>query len=167
MLTTRSSLMAADDIWTGPKSTELVTVKVKGCIHIDTLRESVMSKAVNCLKPEGQLKYPELRQYPDKWYGFLFWVWEENFCVENHVKINNGLQSESDLRDELLAKPFEFGKSPWELIVLKNRVQTDETTLFFRIHHSLADGHSIMSIVYSLCEPVDELDKLSVSAFLN
>ena len=109
----------------------------------------------------GKLHSPELQQTITSWLGYLFWKWDEDFKVENHVKAYDGPyktegMTEEDIPElmkELATKPFEPGRSPWEFWILNNtRLKRDpngnpKTILLFRAHHSMADGFAITRLL--------------------
>ncbi|ODM90900.1 O-acyltransferase WSD1 [Orchesella cincta] len=132
--------------------------------------------------------YPELKQYVERWNGFLFWKNDLNFSIENHVR-SHELEGHSDSEfDEnqrqfvrnLLNKPFHPKRSPWEWFVIKNyknaslekESEHGEMTLnIFRFHHCLGDGYSFArALMEKLIEtpfetPFDKLPPSQPSAF--
>lgn len=106
--------------------------------------------------------------------GYKFWEWENNFAVANHVfVVERDPFDESQipqLAKSLLATPLPKGKSPWDFTLV---VGESETTIFFRVHHALADGFSILFLMQRLFgeeapkEPIQaKFGKRSVSYFL-
>lgn len=113
------------------------------------------------LEAPGPLCYPELRLYVDSWMGFIFWRKDDHFSLRNHIivhSIKRDARSEEecanfvrDLMEELLNKPFPPKRSPWEVHIIHNfrhkASSTLSTVLILRIHHCLADGFSILTLL--------------------
>ncbi|CAL8085186.1 unnamed protein product [Orchesella dallaii] len=110
---------------------------------------------------EQSSQYPEVMQYVEQFCGVMFWRPDPNFKVENHMKqlelkgsTEKEIEEELSLfSEELLNKPFPQKRSPWVGYVVNNykneRLQKESKTgelsiLIFRLHHTLADGFSIL-----------------------
>jgi hypothetical protein len=118
------------------------------------------------------LLYPELTQYIYNWGGYTFWKEDLNFNLNEHIntlhlnyskysKPHDG-DSESDikdedlllseLREELLNRPWVRNKPLWEIFLIPV-ASGKQTFLVIRCHHCLADGYAILNLFISkLCK---------------
>ena len=140
-----------------------------GQISLESLRESFVDKMLpSVLNPKSD-PYARLRQIYLKYMGFIWWLWEADFRIEQHIRVYDftdsdlaipaGICSEDDLKEitaPLLAKPFEAGQSPWELLLIENYRSNEnfdghpQCVFTLRIHHALADGISIVQMLIHL-----------------
>lgn len=116
-------------------------------------------------KDTGKEVYPEYKQYVEIFFGFAFWKNDPHFDIKNHVKFYNSGELENneqissqklrDIVEMLLNKRFKPQKSPWELYVVNNYYNPklseakEQTVMIMRVHHTLADGFSVL---YSLIQ---------------
>lgn len=173
LLCGRSALAAIDDIYTQPLCTLLGVAVCSGDIDVNHLKADIVRRCVKCKDPKtGQLLYPELQQYFSYFGGYLFWKWEKDFNIDDHVSVYEPSEtremSELDLincRVELISKPYKKGVSPWEFVVMKNyhpryplMIEPDvkpedgdvskgkKSVLIMRIHHGVTDGYSLLKL---------------------
>ncbi|CAG7733283.1 unnamed protein product, partial [Allacma fusca] len=130
-------------------------------LHVEALRQFFMESAVLRRFPNGKLQSPELQQTITSWFGYLFWQWDKNFKIENHIKFYTGPGKTDYVTDEeipeimkeLSLRPFPLGQSPWEIWMWENArlardpQQKPKTICVFRCHHSLADGYGILRLL--------------------
>ena len=117
----------------------------------------------------GELQNPELQQTIVPWLGYLFWKWDRNFAMENHVHVYKGPGKVEGITEEdmpgivkdLATKPFPVGRSPWDVWVWNDAKLEEDTgatgddddggkkkrLFLLRMHHSLGDGFSIMKLL--------------------
>ena len=168
IFTGKGAFFALENVYTRPKLTILLHFIFDGPVPIDKLRRKFQLKLVDEIDDQGNLTYPQLRQTWTQFLGFLFWKWDANFSVDNHVHLYDHTEAklalsspctEDDLKKvtgELLAKPFVKGISPWEAVVIPNYVAKnnsdgrEQTVIVFRIHHAMADGFSILKMTFKL-----------------
>jgi len=172
MLCARSALAAIDELYTQPKCTLLGVAVVEGDVDVERLRSDFQRRVISAKNSKGEIMYPEFQQYFSRWGGFLFWKWEKDFKIEDHVKVYEpsvstemGEMDVVNLRVQLIAKPYEKGISPWEFIVVKNykpfnplmidydnnrknidSPKTPKSVLILRIHHGVTDGYSLLKL---------------------
>ncbi|CAL8074902.1 unnamed protein product [Orchesella dallaii] len=169
LLCTRSALCAVDDLYTFPKCTLLGVAIVGGEVDAEQMREAMMKKVIEAKDKHGHHIYPEFQQYFSQWLGFLFWKWEKDFRMDEHItyyepSLNKQVDDKElvQLRHDLVKKPYVNGKSPWEIVLVKNYVpsylipENDDGTggpypgpksvVIVRLHHGMADGYSMLEL---------------------
>jgi len=128
ILTTRSCCVGVDDIYKSPQWTLLLGIIVKGDTSLEDFRNGFLQRAVHAKNEKGQLLKPELSQSITSWLGFLFWKWDPEFRIENHV-VEHKAKSDSEpinrdslfqIGQSLIYAPYPENRSPWELILIKN-----------------------------------------------
>lgn len=167
-----TSSMFVNDLFTNkpPRTTVVVTMYVRGCISLDEMKDLAMKgwiRPVN--KITGKLEFVQFQQYPVRWLGFTFYKNAfDTFHINNHVILhtprNGKFVEENELNEhveKILNDQFTPKQSPWELHVIpvyKNEKMfpasnpLESSVLLFKVHHSLADGFSIVSaIVEGFC----------------
>ena len=120
MLSTMSSIFAADTVYTCPRINLGLNFKF-GKTHLtkSEIINTFSNAIINAIDSEGELIYPEFQQTLTSWLGFSFWKWENDFKIENHVfSITSGMVTPTP--DHYLNKPFTKGQSPWEMIIFEN-----------------------------------------------
>ncbi|CAL8085192.1 unnamed protein product [Orchesella dallaii] len=145
-----------------PKCVVGSKIIIDGHVTMQELEEMFYVKWIG--NKELTSRYPEATQYVEKFMGFVFWKKDPYFKIENHLKIlslKGSTEAEMEeelchLSEELLNKPFPHKRSPWEAYVVHNykndgllkRSKTGELTLLIlRMHHTFADGFSVMYAV--------------------
>jgi len=113
---------------------------------------------------DGSDKYPELRQSLVPYSGYLFWKWDSNFDIRNHVTYgyNGSFKMDEDsfnkAQKALLRKPYQKDRSPWEAILIPefiskyNPEQGPQTLILVRFSHALTDGLSIAKMIIEECK---------------
>lgn len=87
--------------------------------------------------------------------------------VENHVTVPD-LEPEMESPDQfvdnyisnLTTFPMDMSKPPWELHILNVRTHDAEATTVLRLHHSIGDGMSLISLVLACCRKTSDPDAL-------
>lgn len=145
-----------------PRAVIVVDLILEGTL---TLNEAIQQLTIELLhaSDNGKLRFPELRQYVERWLGFLFWKQDFQFNIQNHITMHkleeNCTEEEaerfaSQLIEDQLNRPFPPKKSPWEVHFVQNYKMAGEnnekTTLaVFRFQHTMGDGYAIL---YTLVE---------------
>ena len=145
----------------------------EGSVSVENLSEQFQNQVFFSSKnnpyPE---KYNRLRQFWTSFCGYLFWKWDEDFRLQNHIRpynyTENGLTipsvcTEEDLRrvmGPLMAKEYQKDRSPWELLVVpkyeiqshdgKDHKQKHGCVIILRMHHGLADIISLIKLIQRL-----------------
>lgn len=169
LLCTRSALCAVDDLYSYPKCTLLGVAIVGGDVDAVSMRKQMTDKVINAKDKHGKHIYPEFQQYFSQWLGFLFWKWEKNFNIDEHItyyepSLNKevGDKELTELRQHLVKKPYVKGMSPWEIVLVKNYTpsyiipenddgtggphQGPKSVVIIRLHHGVADGYSMLEL---------------------
>lgn len=124
----KNPVLAIDDVNGRPLNT------IVGYGAFEGAKEEHMVKVTsNCVEEVDpvtkQLLHPETHQYYEEWMGFLWWKWEKDWKLENHIIIwEDGQDPEKPVLEKdfmkiiaiLEAKPFGKGMSPWEVVIVKN-----------------------------------------------
>ena len=167
ILHTRGATLSVDDIYSGsPTNNIFVAGIVNGTLSLDVFRQNVM-RVVMQKAPDGSLHNQEIQQEIVSWMGYHFWRWDQNFRIENHVRMYDGVYKNKVDKEgctvdtlrlisaEFIRTPFAPGRSPWEAVVIHN-VTTEEdvdgasqpkSVVALRVHHSLADGFSVLKVI--------------------
>lgn len=151
-----------------PRCTTILPITLSGNLTRDELENLVRRTWIEATDEEyGGLKYPQFQQYPYKWLGFPFLKIDNNFNLKRHIFSYNSSRDSvngngdivmedelNELIEKLLNAPFPSDRSPWELHVVENYrnnmipSETGElTAVVMRLHHSLADGFSLLDAV--------------------
>jgi hypothetical protein len=150
--------MASDEFGLCPKSTIVLPFIVEGDLTLEFLQQKVLEEMVHARNPEpnGKSKYPELQEYFVPWLGYMFRKAEANFDVNEHVTLWKGDQdcaSHMDLyniRRNLLQAPYLSGRSPWEIILVRNykpdNLAQKRSVLIGKFHHGVVDGYSLVEL---------------------
>jgi hypothetical protein len=177
MLSSHSSLLAADDIYKQPAANMLSLSILEGTLTLERLRDLWHTNVMEARIPDtntnmkneeklGKRMYPELTQFLYNWGGYSFWKEDLDFDLNKHINylsLDNSNENEEldqilpKLREELLNRPWMRNKPLWEvfLIPVKSE-QNNQTVLIIRCHHSLADGYAMLNLFLSkLCKTLD------------
>jgi len=93
-------------------------------LFLAELEEKVLAK-----KDERGLDvHPELKQYYERWLGYIFWKYEDAFNIRNHIQYYNGPDSNqpittselSRIEGEMIFKAFPPKMSPWEVLYIRH-----------------------------------------------
>ena len=163
-------MFTLEHIYRRPKVNAVCYYICDGTVPLDHLRRQFEQRIINYCDDHGNLKYRKLRQTWTQFSGFMFWKWERNFDLNNHVRMYDYTEpelallspcTENDLKRlarTLISKPYVKGRSPWEIMVIPDYEYVDSSdgktrigsVLTLRIHHGLADGLSIAKMWYQL-----------------
>jgi len=124
----KNPVLAIDDLHGKPLCTIVGMGAFDGRLDFPSA-SAYVSNIVNAKAPTGILLNPEFQQFYEEWLGFIWWKWEVDFRLTDHVKLwdsselTNGIAEEKDVMKIihlLEGLPFQKGKSPWEVIILRN-----------------------------------------------
>jgi len=159
MLTTRSTIFAADDIFTKPGNNAVVSGTIsQNYISVKKIREEFRSRTLLAGTPKGLLKYPELQATLIYWLGFAFWKPDPEFNLDDHIRLHpksttGAITSSKDgmeILREIVNKPWAPGKCLWDMQILWNckSESSDElkTMVIFKFHHSMSDAFSFIKM---------------------
>ena len=165
--------LSSEYIYRRPKSNVVVHYICDGQIQLEYFRRQFQQRIINCCDPHGNLKYRKLRQTWTQFCGFMFWKWDKNFDLSNHIRMYDYTESEiaipspcteEDLRriaGNLVSRPYVKGRSPWEILIIPDYLYVDSedgqvklgSVYTLRIHHALADGFSLFKLWVELFDP--------------
>ena len=89
------------------------------------------------------------------------WVNDDRFELDRHVQaLSEPDQRVSDerlaeLRDELLSRPLDHARAPWEIYLIP-RLEDGRVAMLGKIHHSLVDGIAALQIVGLILDETDD-----------
>ena len=166
----RGQPFALESVHTKAGFTIVMHLVCDGTISLDALREQFQHQLMPCpLSKDKSDKYVRLRQIWTQYMGYLFWKWELDFSAKAHIReydynepelaIPEGVCSEENLKKvtaAIVEKPFAAGQSPWEFLVINkyksnnNADDHPQCVIVLRIHHTLADGISIIKMLLRL-----------------
>lgn len=161
-----SSLLSNDYFHSkSPRGNVVLSIIIQGNDGpVEELKEKLMERWILAKnKTTGKPTFKQFQQYPERWLGFTFWKnCMDTFDINNHVYGHEEKDTVDDndvnmLCEKLLNTPFKRHTSPWEVHGMRN-YKTDKVSspnssnpnqttavIFFKIHHCLADGFSMMT----------------------
>lgn len=165
ILPSTSALLAGDEIYKQPLTCNVAMFQFEGNCDVSFMSIFIQDNWLGATTSEGRFKYSELRQYIVQFMGLFFWKNDTNFDVRNHVKLYGNEELETvesqrklnEIWNELSMKPFDAGRSPWEVIVIPDFRENSycgegraRWVMIFRWHHCLSDGFSILNLMSSI-----------------
>ena len=164
MVTARSSILAIDDVHGKPECNVAIWFVLKGDVTVKEFQTLFAEKVLQLRNTsDGSLAYPEFQQYYTHSLGFLFWKWDENFNISNHIKLCQEFKDRSPTEDDvrkynekLMSRPWETNQSPWRFLIVPNyqRRKLDtavdhkpRTLILFHLHHGMGDGYSFLKMI--------------------
>ena len=131
ILTSGAHIFAADDVSGNPNVNVVIMLTFKGPISVEEVRDLFCQRILNLKTAKGDFFYPELQQSYHRWLGFIFWKWDKNFNLTDHIRLydhddldwSNNVVDENDLlriRPTLMKKGWKVNKSPWEFLLIPN-----------------------------------------------
>ncbi|OXA49190.1 O-acyltransferase WSD [Folsomia candida] len=145
---------AWDDVYNRPLAGIVFVIYLKGTHSFSDLVARIE-------KASG--KDPKFTCSLTRWMNVPFWKKCDNFNLHNHIKLNT--ESDPAILAEFInsqvTKSFLAGQPLWECISLPNYTPAEHGTksaIIIRIHHSIGDGLSMLSIIRELCDPDPAMD---------
>ena len=109
----------------------------------------------------GGRLYPRFSQKVVRTCSDYVWVKDENFFIHDHVfTMPKGIESVVDLQDyisEMGSRPLSFNNALWEVQILTNFGEQQDTVLLLRMHPCLTDGVSLVRVLYKSIADVDSV----------
>ena len=109
----------------------------------------------------GGRLYPRLSQKVVRTCSEHVWVNDENFFIHDHVfTMPKGIESIVDLQEyvsDMASRPLSFNTALWEIQILTNFGEQQDSVLLLRMHPCLADGVSLVKILYKSIADVDSV----------
>ena len=162
------ALMALESIYTRPKLSILLWMVCEGNVTLEKCRSQFQSQVLEKCDSEGNIIYSQLRWRWVQYLGYLFWKEDKDFNLKAHIRLYDYAQENLSLpvpckeenlqcvTGDLIAHPFAKDRSPWELLIIPkydgnhSGSNKEGTVLVLRIHHAMADGHSILKLLLKL-----------------
>ena len=141
ILTSGAHIFAADDVTGNPNVNVIIMLTFKGPISVEEVRDLFHQRILDLKTAKGDFFYPELQQSYHRWLGFIFWKWDKNFSVTDHIRLydyddldwTNNEVDEGDLiriRPTLMKKGWKENKSPWEFLLIPNYCDDESVANF-------------------------------------
>ena len=109
----------------------------------------------------GGRLYPRFSQKVVRTCSEYVWVADENFFIHDHVfTMPKGIESVVDLQEyvsDMASQPLSFSTALWEVQIVTNFGEQQDSVLLFRMHPCLADGVSLVKILYKSIADVDSV----------
>ena len=105
--------------------------------------------------------YPRFSQRVVRTCSDYVWVKDESFFIHDHVfAMPKGIESVVDLQDyvsDMGSRPLPFNSALWEVHILTNFGEQQDTVLLLRMHPCLTDGVSLVRVLYKSIADVDSV----------
>jgi len=145
-------VLAIDDIHGRPLCT-IVGMGAFDTSDVESCKEFAKNSVYAVDPKTHKLFHPESQQYYEEWNGFMWWKWEPDFNVSDHISIWEDSKTKVINEDEMIkivgileAMPFPKHKSPWEVVLIGNvmlqGVQNPDkpkTIVMFRVSGAFGD----------------------------
>ena len=109
----------------------------------------------------GGRLYPRFTQKVVRTCSEYVWVNDENFFIHDHVlTMPKGIESTVDLQEyvsDMASQPLSFSSALWEVQIVTHFGEQQDSVLLFRMHPCLADGVSLVKILYKSIADVDSV----------
>lgn len=116
---------------------------------------------------DGNRLYPRFSQRVIPTCSDYVWQEDSSFFIHNHVfAMPKGIESLEDLQDyisDLASRPLIFERPLWEVQVLTDFGEVRDTVILFRMHPCVADGVSMVKILYKSIADVDSVTSVPPS----
>jgi len=165
ILTPLSTFLGVDDIENRPFWTIVQILVVEGNPGFEEFKQRFQARIILAKNQKGKLLKPELQQYVVQKFGFLFWKWDREFFLGNHIRNTfdgfkyDTLNAETVHRiaQSITFNPFPPKRSPWEIIFLENYEDKEFhhnsnskplSVVIFRVHHALAGNFQLRLCIH-------------------
>ena len=151
------ALTGVDAAWATHNEKNPIVIDVLHCVEnkdgieegVNSFRQAILERLVNAKKDNGKLLYPRVRCcIRPGWFQYFFQE-DHSFKIENHVFKWQGEVPRT--KDELAAiisklsgESFPEERPPWYYCCVPTNFGDKDIAVVFRIHHSIADGISIV-----------------------
>jgi len=85
ILTHRSTNFSVEESHTHRENAILIDNIFEGNVPLEQLKENFNEKILNRRFSNGEIQYPELKQFVVSWMNFKFWKNEDNFDINEHI----------------------------------------------------------------------------------
>jgi diacylglycerol O-acyltransferase / wax synthase len=157
---TLTRMSDADAAWLGmdaPDNLMMVTgvLRLQGRVDWSRLAEVVQQRMVARYPAFGRRAMPATSPFEQP-----VWSDDPEFALGDHL-VHSALvtDTESGLADfisELLGTPLDMTRSPWQFHLIDG--PTGDSTVVARLHHCIADGIALATVLLSLTDSTDSTD---------
>ena len=121
-------------------------------LDVIRVRDLVNSRLVSAEGKGGDKLYPRFSQKLSPVYSGYAWVNDAQFSINNHIySMPKTIRNQEDLEDyigELAGRTLPKDRPLWEMQVLTDYGEAGDTLLLLRTHPCMADGISLIRILY-------------------
>lgn len=141
IMNSRDALVGLDDTTKRCECMIVASIVFRGVPDMHKIRQHFQKNVIDAKNAQGGLWYKKMTYYYENWMGFPFWRKEQDFKLEEHVRLFDyavkrnkvvdraGREEAYVTEDEVLRcfgeiekLPFGKGQSPWEILVLPNYI---------------------------------------------
>ena len=137
---------------------------------------AILKGSINEAQIKSQIKnnlykfpeYAKLRKILKRYFFLYFWCSNAFFNFDNHIEfIRKHFNSQRELDDFMAFHTsegaFDEFNPKWKIFILTN-VFEGKTAFILKIHHSIGDGASVMSLILNICS-CDEFESIKLPKF--
>lgn len=148
------AVYGGDVVWmqNGPENRGIISALLvfDGQMDLELFRKRIVETMIK--KPSGQIGHPYRRSLKRVSKGLfnVFWTEEDEFNIDEHIREWPDVATSKEMLRHIMSQicnlPFPAGMSQWEFVVIPSIENgACKTNLMFRLHHSLADGVSLVN----------------------
>jgi hypothetical protein len=130
----------------------IVSLTVAGRLEVTEFKQLVLESMVD-VKNNNKYVFSRFRQHYTYWLGFVFFQWDEDFHIDQHVRSVPERVMETDkgkFIHEQIQLEFASGTSPWEFVLAHDFNAENRTLVVFRQAHGIGDGLSMLNVLAHL-----------------
>jgi WS/DGAT/MGAT family acyltransferase len=152
----RERVSGNDAVWLQDTATNLMVINgvfITDRIDLATFRETFQSRVIDA---GGGEQYARFRDRIVMHRNVAYWETDPGFDIARQIIAGseNDLQTIEELQRYIGAEassPLPTGRPPWQFQVIE-RFGTDSSVILARVHHSIGDGVSLISVIFALME---------------
>ena len=119
---------------------------------VQRIRHAMLERLVDARKDFGVLLYPRARCYIRPGLFQFFFEEDQSFSIDNHVftwkgKVPRSKDELSEVVSTIINEPLAEDRPLWYCCCIQTNFGNNDLALVFRIHHSLADGISLIQFL--------------------
>lgn len=150
-----------DGVWLQDRETNLMVINsvlVTDRLGVEDLRrvwnERVMEK-------DGGEPYARFRRMVVRSANRYYWRDDPDFDIARHIVVvdDEGLRSRQGLQEHIgrqASQPLPDDRPLWQFQVIPSFGDEDGTALITRVHHVMGDGVSMVPVLFSLMDPLED-----------
>jgi len=150
----RESMTTMDNFWLRldePTNLMVITAvfEFDHQLDYDRLKETIKKRWLIFDRFEKKITYPSMG------FGLPKWEKDQNFDIRSHVQRialsgSGDKEALQEIISDLSAAPLDPEKPLWQVHLIDN--YNGGSVLFWRIHHCIADGVSLVNAILSICD---------------